>query len=161
MTAIFAGDETAHSTGDEGGEGGASSAAASRATVDAAGDRHTAESVAAAVNFRATCTLSSPSLAPGPDDARADLGGAAVAVAAPGAVSAEAVLSAAVSAAAVSSAAAEKAAAENAASAAEKAAAAVSQSRLPPPEDSGKLEGEPVGARAEWPHPLPFCRHID
>jgi hypothetical protein len=118
-------------------------------------------SLSAAVNFRATCTLSSPSLAPGPDDARADLGGAAVAVAAPGAVSAEAVLSAAVSAAAVSSAAAEKAAAENAASAAEKAAAAVSQSRLPPPEDSGKLEGEPVGARAEWPHPLPFCRHID
>jgi len=151
VTAIFAGDETAHSTGDEGGEGGASSAAASRAAVDAAGDRHTAESVAAAVNLRATCTLSSPSLAPGPDDARADLGGAAVAVAAPGAVSA----------AAVSSAAAEKAAAENAASAAEKAAAAVSQSRLPPPEDSGKLEGEPVGARAEWPHPLPFCRHID
>jgi len=145
VTAIFAGDETAHSTGDEGGEGGASSAAASRAAVDAAGDRHTAESVAAAVNFRATCTLSSPSLAPGPDDARADLGGAAVAVAAPGAVSAEAVLSAAVSAAAVSSAAAEK------------AAAAVSQSRLPPPEDSGKLEGEP---HADWPMQQ-FCCSIN
>ena len=21
--------------------------------------------------------------------------------------------------------------------------------------------GEPVGARADWPQPLPFCRHID
>jgi hypothetical protein len=25
----------------------------------------------------------------------------------------------------------------------------------------GSRGGEPVGARAEWPLPLPFCRHID
>ena len=145
MTAIFAGDET--STGDEGREGGASSAAASRAAErrrQAAGDLHTAKSVAAAV--KPTYTLPSPSLAPGPAVARADLRVAAVAVAAP---------------AAVSAAAAEKAAAENAAAAAEKAAAAASRSRLPPPEASGRLGGEPVGARADWPHPLTFCRHID
>ena len=25
----------------------------------------------------------------------------------------------------------------------------------------GSRGGEPVGARADWPQPLPFCRHID
>ena len=50
----------------------------------------------------------------------------------------------------------EKAAGENAAAAAEKAATAE-----PPPEAFGRLGGEPVGARADWPHLLTFCRHID
>ena len=28
-------------------------------------------------------------------------------------------------------------------------------------EAPGGRGGEPVGARADWPQPLPFCRHID
>ena len=28
-------------------------------------------------------------------------------------------------------------------------------------EAPGSRGGEPVGARADWPQPLPFCRHID
>ena len=35
-------------------------------------------------------------------------------------------------------------------------AAAVATAEAP-----GTLGGEPVGARADWPQPLPFCRHID
>ena len=28
-------------------------------------------------------------------------------------------------------------------------------------EAPGSRGGEPVGARADWPQPLPLCRHID
>ena len=49
-----------------------------------------------------------------------------------------------------------RAAAENAAAAAEKAATAE-----PPPKAFRRREGEPVGARADWPHLLTFCLHID
>ena len=41
------------------------------------------------------------------------------------------------------------------------AAATAARDAPAPAEDPGSRGGEPVGARAEWPLPLPFCRHID
>jgi hypothetical protein len=65
---------------------------------------------------------------------------------------------------AVAAAAAEAAAA--AAEAAARDAPAVLSRRRPVSafalaEAPGSRGGEPVGARADWPQPLPFCRHID
>ena len=41
------------------------------------------------------------------------------------------------------------------------AAATAARDAPAPAEDPGSRGGEPVGARADWPQPLPFCRHID
>lgn len=107
MTAIFAGDET----GDEGGEGGATSEAAEAPDALAIADPPRRSQLSVATKSAAAAKAAAATEAAAVASLRADLRVAAVAVAA---------------SAAVSAAVAEKAAAEKAAAAAEKAAAAAS-----------------------------------
>jgi hypothetical protein len=145
VTGIFAGDEI--SAGDEGREGGASFA---EGEADANYPR---------------CSLPPVAAAKAPGEKAAGENAAATAVKAAAAAEDELRCQAACDLHAAkltytpptpSGPAVARAAAENAAAAAEKAATAE-----PPPEAFRRRGGEPVGARADWPHLLTFCRHID
>ena len=180
MTVIFAGDET--STGGEGREGGASSAkgeadanpprcslppvAAKSAAAKAPGEK------AAAENAAATAVKAAAAASPAAERRRqADLQTAKSVAAASSAAASPAAELRCQAACDLHAAkltytpptpslapgpAVARAAAENAAPAAEKAATAE-----PPQEAFRRRGGEPVGARADWPHLLTFCRHID
>jgi hypothetical protein len=179
VTAIFAGDET--STGDEGREGEASSAkgeaganppccslppvaAKSAAAAKAPGEKAAAENAAAtAVKAAAAASPAAERRRLADQQIAKSVAAASSAAASPAAKlrcqaacdlhAAKLTYTPPTSSLAPGPAVA-RAAAENAA--AEKAATAE-----PPPKAFRRREGEPVGARADWPHLLTFCLHID